>query len=96
MEKSEKRKSGWKEYLSLHSLIGSITGAGTAYMAAQGGTLLYIAGRETMNLVYGLPLSPIPELLKEYALYTSLAGAIGEVSGSFLAKKVWKGLIGDD
>lgn len=90
------KKGSWKDYLGLPSLIGSITGAGTAYMAAQAGTIGYITVREIMNLVYGQPLSPIPELLREYVVYTSVAGAIGEVSGSLLAKKIWKTLRGGD
>lgn len=92
----KEKKSGWGDYLGLPSLIGSITGAGTAYIAAQAGTIGFIALREIANLAYGQPLSPIPEILGDYVVYTSVAGAIGEISGSLLAKRIWKALKGGD
>jgi hypothetical protein len=88
----DEKKDG--RYLGLPSLLGSITGAGTAYLAAQAGTIGYITIREMMNLALGQPLSSVPEILREYVTYTSLAGAIGEISGSLLAKRIWNALKG--
>jgi hypothetical protein len=64
-------------------------------MLAQCGSIAYITGREIMNLVNGLPLASIPELLKDYAIYTSAAAFVGEVGGYVFHKKIWKTLGGE-
>jgi hypothetical protein len=82
----------WK---GLSSLLCTISGTGFGYMVAQGGSIAYIAGREIMNLINGLPLTPILELLKDYAIYTSAAAFVGEVGGYVFHKKIWKALGGE-
>lgn len=83
-----------KKLSKLPSLLGSISGAGAAYLASQTGSTIYIAVREATNFVLGQPLSSIPEILKDYALYTSAAAGIGEIGGYVLAKKIWRALRG--
>ncbi|MEM5879114.1 MAG: hypothetical protein QXU74_01310 [Candidatus Aenigmatarchaeota archaeon] len=86
------KKSFWK---GLTSLLCTASGTGIGYMVAQCGSLAYIAGREIWNLVNGLSIAPIPELLRDYAVYTSTAALIGEVSGYVFHKKIWKTLGGE-
>jgi hypothetical protein len=86
------KKSFLKE---LSSLICTASGTGLGYMIAEGGSIAYIVGKEIMNLAYGLPIAPISDILKEYALYTSAAAFIGEVSGYVFHKKIWKALGGE-
>jgi hypothetical protein len=86
------KKNFWK---GLSSLICTAGGTGLSYMVAQCGSVAYIAGREIMNLVNGLPIAPIPDLLKDYAIYTSAAAFVGEVGGYLFHKKIWKALGGE-
>jgi hypothetical protein len=86
------KKSFWK---GLSSLICTASGTGLGYIAAQCGSIAYITCREIMNLVNGLPIAAIPELLKDYAVYTSAAAFVGEVGGYVLHKKIWKNLGGE-
>lgn len=82
----------WK---GLGSLISMIGGAGIGYMTAQCGSIVYLAFRELTSLATGNPLSDIPEILKDYSVYTSCAALIGEVGGYILHKKIWKILGGE-
>lgn len=86
------KKNFWKGFSSLICTVGA---TGLAYMVAQCGSVVYIAGREAMNLVNGLPPAPIPELLKDYAIYTSAAALVGQVGGYVFHRKIWKSLWGD-
>jgi len=92
----DEKKGGWRRYLGLPSLLGSVMGAGTGYLAVQAGSITYLAAREIINLISGQPLSSIPEILKDYALYTSLGGAVGEAAGSLLARKCWRAINGGE
>lgn len=74
------------------SFVGSAVGSGGAYMAAQLGTISYLGVRELVNIATGQPLSSVPDILKEYALYTSAAACIGEIGGYKLANKIWQAL----
>jgi hypothetical protein len=86
------KKNFWKGF---SSLICSLGGAGLGYMAAQCGSVAYLAGREVLNLSSGLPLTPFVDILKDYAIYTSAAAFVGEVGGYILHRKIWKMLGGD-
>ncbi|MEM5766429.1 MAG: hypothetical protein QW423_02240 [Candidatus Aenigmatarchaeota archaeon] len=90
--KEKDEKGSWK---GLTSLISSIGGAGIGYIAAQCGSIAYIAAREITNFATGSSLAPIPELLADYAIYTSAAAFVGEIGGYILHKKIWKTLRGD-
>lgn len=79
----------------LSSLICTASGAGIGYIAAQCGSIAYIAGREILNVSSGLPVAPVLDLLKDYAIYTSMAAFVGEVSGYLFHKKIWKSLGGE-
>lgn len=56
----EKKRRRLRDYFGLPALLGSIGGAGTAYLAAQAGTVGYIAIREIYQFVFTHQLSPIP------------------------------------
>ncbi|MHC1587756.1 MAG: hypothetical protein ACXQTX_04720 [Candidatus Syntropharchaeia archaeon] len=84
-----------KEYLSIPSLLGSIAGAGTAYVASQIGSVGYLTFKCAVD-IYNGSFPDISEILKEYAMITSAGAAIGEFSGSFMARKLWNFLKGGD
>ncbi|MEM5829138.1 MAG: hypothetical protein QW040_01225 [Candidatus Aenigmatarchaeota archaeon] len=87
-----KKKNFWK---GLTSIVSTVSGAGIGYIVAQCGSIAYIATREMVNIVTGQPLASLPELLRDYAIYTSAAAAIGEVGGYVFYKKIWKVLGGE-
>jgi len=74
---------------SMSKFGGAVIGSGLTYMASSGGTVVYIVSREIMHLALGEPVSPIDQCIKEYALYTSLATAVGGASGAYIGEKMW-------
>jgi len=86
------KKNFWK---GLSSLICTAGATGLGYMIAQCGSIAYIASREVMNLINGLPVAPLTEILKDYAIYTSAAAFVSEVGGYVFYKKIWKILGGE-
>ncbi|MEM5852799.1 MAG: hypothetical protein QXG39_01395 [Candidatus Aenigmatarchaeota archaeon] len=82
----------WKGLGSLVSMVG---GAGAGYLVAQCGSIVYLACREITSFLTGNPITDIPQILKDYSIYTSAAALIGEVGGYILHKKIWKLLGGE-